>query len=296
MDMNMNDIKIKILNKIAYCPSRYLVLSNSNYRLVFEFDDEWAGSSIKTVRIIFGEQSLDLVMQGNSITLPPIPVCERIFVGVFSDSLSSSTVEIGCIASIADSDSESIFEFTESQYDQIIKILNDTDLRQIDSISRRDNNMIILYNDGTESSVPLYDGVSVSKASINNKGELVFDFSDGKTVNCGVVKGISVSKAAINEKGELVLDFSDGKQTNCGVVKGTSGVTPSISIGTVQTLEADADPFVEITGTKENPVLNFGFPKGSSSGANFDELTDEQKKALAQIVIENLPSAEGLTF
>ena len=219
---NMNDIKIKILHKIAYCPSRYLVCSNGNYRLVFDFDDEWAGSSVKTVRIIFGDQSLDLVMQGNSVNLPPIPVCERISVGVFSDSLASSTVEIGCIASISDSDSPSMFEFTESQYDQIIEILNNTDLRQIDSISRRDNNMIILYNDGTESSVPLYDGVSVSQASINDKGELVFDFSDGKKVNCGIVKGISVSKAAINEKGELVFNFSDGKQTNCGVVKGIS--------------------------------------------------------------------------
>lgn len=41
-----------------------------------------------------------------------------------------------------------------------------------------------------------------------------------------------------------------------------SGITPNLTIGTVETLEAGSDATATITGDKENPVLNLGIPKG----------------------------------
>lgn len=46
--------------------------------------------------------------------------------------------------------------------------------------------------------------------------------------------------------------------------KGDIGATPNIQIGTVTTLEPDQSPTVERVGTNENPVLNFGIPKGKN--------------------------------
>lgn len=47
------------------------------------------------------------------------------------------------------------------------------------------------------------------------------------------------------------------------LLQGTQGGVPNFSIGTVTTLPAGSKATVTITGTAENPVLNFGIPKGA---------------------------------
>lgn len=46
--------------------------------------------------------------------------------------------------------------------------------------------------------------------------------------------------------------------------RGRTGATPQISIGEVQTIEADQPVRVWLTGTDENPVINFAIPRGAS--------------------------------
>lgn len=46
--------------------------------------------------------------------------------------------------------------------------------------------------------------------------------------------------------------------------KGDIGLTPNIQIGTVTTLEPNQSATVERVGTDENPILNFGIPKGKN--------------------------------
>lgn len=59
---------------------------------------------------------------------------------------------------------------------------------------------------------------------------------------------------------------------------GADGVTPSFSIGTVSSVDPMYPPYVTITGTDANPVLNFGLPKGNSGMGvelrNVNVLTD----------------------
>lgn len=56
---------------------------------------------------------------------------------------------------------------------------------------------------------------------------------------------------------------------------GADGVTPNFSIGTVTTLSAGSNATATITGTKENPVLNLGIPKGADgSGGSGGSGTD----------------------
>ena len=65
----------------------------------------------------------------------------------------------------------------------------------------------------------------------------------------------------------LKLKNSSGVEIGKGVTlpkgeKGETGVTPNITIGTVTTLEAGQQATVTKTGSKEEPVFNFGIPKG----------------------------------
>ena len=52
-----------------------------------------------------------------------------------------------------------------------------------------------------------------------------------------------------------------GEQGEQGI-QGIQGATPNIQIGTVETLNPTEQATVTQTGTLENPIFNFGIPKG----------------------------------
>lgn len=49
---------------------------------------------------------------------------------------------------------------------------------------------------------------------------------------------------------------------------GLDGITPNIQIGTVTTLEPNQQATVENVGTKEEPIFNFGIPKGEAGAGS----------------------------
>ena len=66
------------------------------------------------------------------------------------------------------------------------------------------------------------------------------------------------SKYLIVKNGESGENGKDGKDGN----DGKDGITPTISIGTVTSLNPESNPTVENVGTSPNVILNFGIPKG----------------------------------
>ena len=56
----------------------------------------------------------------------------------------------------------------------------------------------------------------------------------------------------------------DGAWVEVPAIKGEDGVTPNLTIGTVETLPSSTEATASITGDKENPVLNLGIPKGAN--------------------------------
>lgn len=52
--------------------------------------------------------------------------------------------------------------------------------------------------------------------------------------------------------------------------KGDTGATPSLQIGTVETLESGSNATASITGTTENPLLNLGIPRGEGGTGGSD--------------------------
>ena len=243
----MTDIKIKVSGKVALCRKRYLVSSNADYTVTFEFDSDWDAHTVKTARFIFDEKYTDVSFMGNTVAVPKVIACKTLGIGVYSDSVASTVADIGCVISAKDFDGEAAGELTDEQYTSLLELINSLDLRQIQSVSRIDGNIQIVFTDNTTTVLPVYDGVSVTGCSLSESGELSFTLSDGSTITAGNVKG---------EKGE----------------KGETGATPNLTIGTVTTLEADRDAEATITGTAAEPVLNLSIPQGKSGGAYFKKI------------------------
>ena len=90
----------------------------------------------------------------------------------------------------------------------------------------------------------------------NNKG-----LENPESVNIKGPQGIQGIQVEKGDKGEPGLQGPQGPQGIRGI-QGENGITPNISIGTVTTLEPNEQATVTKTGTDEEPIFNFGIPKG----------------------------------
>ncbi|MBQ5970643.1 MAG: hypothetical protein IKN72_08190 [Clostridia bacterium] len=183
----MTTIQVTVSGKVALCRKQVLISANEDYQLQFLFDDDWNISQTKTARLLFDGQSVDLVFTGTTVALPRIPPCDSLAVGVFTPTMASTMAPIGCIRSVADVDAAPAQTFTPSQYDQIVALLNEADLRQIDTIFRSGDTLLFAFRDGSGMQVPLHDGVDITAAAINNSGELILTRSDGTVLNAGAI-------------------------------------------------------------------------------------------------------------
>ena len=97
-------------------------------------------------------------------------------------------------------------------------------------------------------------------------GAHTFDVMDGED-------GRSVTDVTMGADYKLTFTFSDGTTWTSESIRGETGVTPRLTIGTVQTLEPGQDAIAEITGTPEDPVLNLGIPKGETGASDAGVVT-----------------------
>lgn len=76
------------------------------------------------------------------------------------------------------------------------------------------------------------------------------------------------------------ITFTNQTTTTFTVTNGTNGATPNLQIGTVTTLQPDQQATASITGTPENPLLNFGIPQGQTGqGSNNNKLIGTVEKS-----------------
>ena len=117
--------------------------------------------------------------------------------------------------------------------------------------------------------------------------------------------GIGISKIEKIGTVDLVdtyrITFTDNSTFDYEVKNGkygADGVTPNLTIGTVETLPSGSDVTATITGDKENPVLNLGIPKGadgfgssSSIGSNIKD-TVSKKILNMPLIIKDYPQVD----
>lgn len=91
-------------------------------------------------------------------------------------------------------------------------------------------------------------------------------------------RGEQGPKGDKGERGEQGIQGVAGKDGKNGIdgtngINGQDGVTPNITIGTVTTLEAGQQATVVNSGTIENPIFNFGIPRGKDVVTTLARLT-----------------------
>ena len=105
--------------------------------------------------------------------------------------------------------------------------------------------------------------------------------TEGEVVNLdfGLPRGEKGERGERGEQGEAGKDGKDGLDGKDGKdgKDGINGVTPDFSIGTVTTLEPNESASVTLTGTEEEPVLNFGIPRGVKGEQGEVSLSDLEK-------------------
>ena len=95
-------------------------LLDSDYTAQFSFDAEWAGK-IKTARFEQGDGFTDVVLENDACTIPPLKM-GRVKIGVFSDDMTTTPVELIVNESIKDI-SGNPKDPTLDVYGQLIKMI-----------------------------------------------------------------------------------------------------------------------------------------------------------------------------
>ena len=88
-------------------------------------------------------------------------------------------------------------------------------------------------------------------------------------------KGDKGDKGDVGPQGEQGIQGIQGEQGPVGETgpQGPIGKTPNVQVGTVETLEPTEEATVTRTGTDEEPVFNFGIPKGEKGDTG--EVTED---------------------
>ena len=113
-------------------------------------------------------------------------------------------------------------------------------------------------------------GFSVSIETLA-EGEPATANYDGGILSLGIPRGSTgngIQSIVLNEDYTLTVTYTNGNHWTSGSIRGQVGATPHLTIGTVQTLEPGQSATAEITGTDEDPVLNFGIPKGQAGASD----------------------------
>ena len=95
------------------------------------------------------------------------------------------------------------------------------------------------------------DGNGIASVVYNADYSLTLVFDNGERFTTPPIRG---------ERGPAGADGRDGTDGR----DGADGVTPNLSVGNVETLEPTQDAYVTRRGTDDNPIFDFGIPKGQN--------------------------------
>lgn len=128
----MNTIYITVENLIATANADAMIVSdNTGYQIVFAFDDDWDAHPLKTAVFVWLKESeyfsQTVAFEGDTVTVPRMPAISSLYVGVMAGDLQTTTpAEIKCHRSILSSGGEEPEAPTESEYAQLMELINAT--------------------------------------------------------------------------------------------------------------------------------------------------------------------------
>lgn len=110
-------------------------------------------------------------------------------------------------------------------------------------------------------------GNGISSITLNNDYTLTVNYTNGTSYTTTSIRGATgngIANITLNNDYTLTINYTDGNSETTSSIRGATGATgatPDIQIGTVT---SGAEASVTITGTDEEPILNFVLPKGDT--------------------------------
>lgn len=123
-------IEVNVKNKIATAAQDYIVIcGNSDYIIVFTFDDEWNGHEVKTARFGYTQDGvkkfIDVVFTENAVAMPVLSNVNTVEIGVYAGDLRTTTpCLLSCKKSIL-CEGGTPAEPEEDIYNQIVDLCNE---------------------------------------------------------------------------------------------------------------------------------------------------------------------------
>ena len=224
--------------KIKRTDTQHIVADSRNYlKASFTFsDDDWTG--IKTAIFKNGDVVKHAVLDDNNECLVPWEVIKPgiLHVSVFCGDLITADTATVYINESGYEDGGIPEDPSPTVYEQIIAMLNEIETGGIP-------------DDKIAAAVQAY----LAEHPV-------------ETLTDEDVQRI-VSEYVTAHKGELKGDKGDKGEP------GKDGITPNLTIGTVETLPSGSDATASITGSAENPVLNLGIPKCADGQGGGGDIT-----------------------
>lgn len=224
--------------KIKRTDTQHIVSDSRNYlHAAFTFsDDDWTG--IKTAIFKNGDVVKHAILDENDECLVPWEVIKPgiLHVSVFCGDLITADTATVYINESGYEDGGAPEDPSQTVYEQIIAMLNEIETGGIP-------------DDKIAAAVQAYlEAHPVESLTEEDVQRIVTEY---------VAAHKEELKGDPGEKGE----------------PGADGVTPNLTIGTVETLPSGSDATASITGTSENPVLNLGIPKGADGQGGSGDIT-----------------------
>ena len=158
-------------------------------------------------------------------------------------------------------------EITTTQFEQYMQALQNglaevqSSIDKLNKTTDNANNLVDEINKKVESGE--FDGVGITTITSGQATQ-----QDDSTVTQVTVNKTDGSQQTFNVSAKNGINGTDGTDgTN-----GQDGITPNLQIGTVTTLEPNEQATVTRTGTDEEPLFNFGIPRGQTYQVNNEDL------------------------
>lgn len=121
-----NQLHIEVKGKIATLTSQnfQLVGGNSDYEVVFDFDEAWENHNVKTALFVYSSKSVPVVFEGNICNGVAVEKSLLCYIGVFSGDLMTTTPACVDVEQSIRDIGETPRQPTKDEYNQIIELLN----------------------------------------------------------------------------------------------------------------------------------------------------------------------------
>ena len=124
----MAELKIQIRDKVATLISQdfQLVGGNSDYKVVFDFDEAWDKHQVKTALFVFGDKTVERVVDGNvcdGVAITNSTIC---LIGVYASDICTTTPAKVCDIKLSIKDFATALPQPPEKdvYDQLIELMN----------------------------------------------------------------------------------------------------------------------------------------------------------------------------